>query len=264
MQTVERRRRPGPRAALVFVHGPWLGPWIWAEHLVPHFEALGVHCFAPDLHETWPEPDWSPAVARLPLRRYVDRLHLILGRVRGPRILVGHSMGARIVEELLSRSQPFDAAVLVSPTPPGGLQAQARAIASRRPAAAARALLARRPRLLFGEPDRVDRQAVRELLLGPRAPDALVDRVAERLRDEPFAACLDWLRPRPAPSVAPSVPVLAIAGGDDPLVTPAALRRAATAWSATAQVLPHAGHCPMIGDPGPVLARRIERWLFDT
>lgn len=263
MHTVERRRSPGPRAALVFVHGPWLGPWIWAEHLVPHFESLGVHCFAPDLHETWPDPDWSSSIARLPLRRYVDRLHLILGRVRGPRILVGHSMGARIVEELLSRSQPFDGAVLVSPTPPAGLQAQARAIASRRPAAAARALLARRPKLLFGEPDRIDRQAVKDLLLGPRAPEALVERVAGSLRDEPFAACLDWLRPRAAPAQPPSVPVLAISGRDDPLVTPAALRRSATAWHASAHVLPHAGHFPMLGPSGPVLARHIERWLFE-
>ena len=264
MHTVDRRRAPGPRATLVFVHGAWVGPWIWAEHLIPHFEALGMHCFAPDLHETWPSEDWSREVARLPLRRYVDRLHLILGRVRGPRILVGHGLGARVVQALLARDQPYDGAVLIAPVPPQGLQAVGRALAARRPVAAGRALLARRPRLLFGDPQRPDDDGVREWLLGPRAPTDLVARVAARLRDEPFVACLDWLRPCPAPARPPRVPVLALAGRDDPLVSAAALRHVAAAWGATAQVIPHAAHLPMLGDAAPVLARQLERWLLDT
>lgn len=262
--TVERRRHPGPRATLVFVHGPWLGPWVWAESLIPHFEALGFQCFAPDLHETWPHPQWSPAIARLPLRRYVDRLHMILGRVRGPRILIGHSMGARIVETLLARSQPHHGAVLISPTPPEGLESVARALVSRRPAAAARALVARRPLLLLGDPGGGDPERVREWLLGARADPALVARVAAALRDEPFAACLDWLRPWPVPAEARRIPMLAVSGRDDPLVSPAALRRTAAAWGATAHVLPHAGHCPMLGDAAPVLARHLERWLHEA
>jgi pimeloyl-ACP methyl ester carboxylesterase len=60
------------------------------------------------------------------------------------------------------------------------------------------------------------------------------------------------------------VPVLAISGRDDPLVTPAALRRTAVAWDAVAHVVPHAGHCPMLGDSAGIVARHVERWLFDT
>jgi pimeloyl-ACP methyl ester carboxylesterase len=260
--TTSARHRPAPRATLVFVHGPCLGPWTWHEHLVPHFEALGLRCFAPDLHEAWPEPAWSARVARLPLARYVERLHGVLARLRGPTILVGHSLGARVVEGLVARGHT-DGAVLVAPTPPQGLEAEARRIAARHPLPFARALVARRPLLMLGEPGRPDPARVRELLLGPRASAALVVRTAGALRDEPFVACLDWLRARPpAPRAAP-VPVLVVAGRDDPLVTPTALRRAAAAWGATARVVPHAGHCPMLGDAAPVLARHIERWLFE-
>lgn len=252
-----------PRATVVLVHGPCLGPWVWHEHVVPHLESLGLRCFVPDLHETWPAPQWCGAVARTGIGRYVERLHATLGGIDGPIILVGHSLGARVVEGLVARGHR-DGAVLVSPTPPQGLEAEARGLALRYPAALARALAARRPRLLLGDPERPDPVRVRDWLLGPRASDPLVARVAGTLRDEPFAACLDWLRAAPVP-VPPEagVPVLVLAGRDDPLVTPAALRRTAAAWNAVAHVLPHAGHCPMLGPSGATLARHLERWLFD-
>jgi pimeloyl-ACP methyl ester carboxylesterase len=58
--------------------------------------------------------------------------------------------------------------------------------------------------------------------------------------------------------------VLVLSGRDDPLVTPAALRRTAAAWDAVAHVVPHAGHCPMLGTPGATLAGHVERWLLDA
>jgi pimeloyl-ACP methyl ester carboxylesterase len=94
-------------ATLVFVHGACFGPWIWAEHLMPHFEALGLRCFAPDLQEAWPQAQWSASIARFPLARYTDRLHGMLDQLSGPKILVGHAMGARIVEGLIERGAPL-------------------------------------------------------------------------------------------------------------------------------------------------------------
>jgi pimeloyl-ACP methyl ester carboxylesterase len=253
------------RATVVLIHGPCVGPWIWHETLVPHLESLGLRCFTPDLHEAWPAPGWSPAVARIGLARYVDRLHTMLAHRRGPTVLIGHSLGARVVEGLIARGHR-DGAVLVSPTPPEGLDDAARVLAQRHPAALARALLERRPLRLFGAIGDPDRARVREWLLGPRAAEALVERVALALRDEPFVACRDWLRaaPVPVPASAPvPVPVLVVSGRDDALVTPAALRRTAAAWKAVAHVLPHAGHCPMLGPSGVSLARQVERWLFE-
>jgi len=257
------RRRHPVRATLLFVHGAGLGPWTFAEHLIPHFESLGLRCFAPDLHEAWPTEGWSPEVGRLPLARYAQRLRGLLAVMPGPVILVGHSMGARVVESLV-RDGARDGAVLIAPTPPEGLLEPARALAARDPIAFGRAMLARRPLLLFGEASRPDPERVRALLLHPGAPASLAAQVAARLRDESFAACLDWLRP--AAAAAPRslrVPVLAIGGREDPLVPPAALRRAAAAWGATAHVVPHAGHCPMLGAGGATVARHVERWLFD-
>jgi pimeloyl-ACP methyl ester carboxylesterase len=249
-----------PRATLVLVHGPGLGPWTWTDRIVPRLEALGLRCFAPDLHDAWPEPGWTPRSARVPLGHYVDRLHAVVERLPGPRILVGHSMGARIVEGLVARGLR-DGAVLVAPAPPAGLGAAARALAARHPAALARALLARRPLLWFGEPGRADPRRVREALLHPGASDALAAGVAARLRDESLAACVGWLRP--GPPLPAGVPVLLIGGREDPLVTPAALRHAGAALGAPARLVPHAGHLPLLGEAGEAVARHIGRWLLD-
>jgi pimeloyl-ACP methyl ester carboxylesterase len=142
--------------------------------------------------------------------------------------------------------------------------ASARGLLAQHPAAFARALIARRPLLCLGELGRPDLDRVRALLLHPGASRRLVESVASRLRDEPFTACLDWLRPPPPPPPRGlRVPVLAIGGREDALVSVAALRRTAVAWNATAHVVPHAGHCPMLGAGWIAVARHVERWLFD-
>ena len=252
-------------ATLVFVHGAFLGPWIWGEHLVPHFEALGLRCFAPDLHQAWPQAQWSASIARCPIECYTDRLHGMLAQLSGPKILVGHAMGARIVEGLIERGAR-DGAVLIAPTPPEGLEAEMRELLMRYPASLSRMVVARRPRLMFGDPVRADSERLSQLLLSPgdaRHSGELADLLAARLRDESFAACRDWLRPSPMSDVLRTMPVLAIGGREDPLVTPAVLRHAAALWGATAQVVPHAGHLPMLGAGAMTVARHIERWLFD-
>jgi len=252
-------------ATLVFVHGAFFGPWIWAEHLMPHFESLGLRCFAPDLQEAWPEAQWSASIARVPMARYIDRLHGMLAQLSGPKILVGHALGARVVEGLIGRGAR-DGAVLIAPTPPDGLEAAMRELLMRHPAALSRMLLERRPRLIFGDPAQTDPERLSQWLLSPeeiRSSGGLVELLAARLRDESFAACRDWLRPSTLSGVLRTMPMLTIGGREDPLVTPAALRHAAAQWTATAHVVPHAGHLPMLGPGATSVARHIERWLFD-
>jgi pimeloyl-ACP methyl ester carboxylesterase len=252
-------------ATLVFVHGAFLGPWIWGEHLVAHFEALGLRCFAPDLHQAWPQAQWSASIARFPIARYTDRLNGMLDQLSGPKILVGHAMGARIVEGLIERGAR-DGAVLIAPTPPEGLEAEMRELLMRYPASLSRMVVARRPRLMFGDPVQADSERLSKLLLSPsdaRHAGELADLLAARLRDESLAACRDWLRPSPMSAVLRTMPVLVIGGREDPLVTPAVLRHAAAQWDATAHVVPHAGHLPMLGAGAMTVARHIERWLLN-
>jgi len=246
---------------LVFIHGAGLGPWTWTQGLVAHFEAAGVRCFAPDLHEVWSGAHWSQAVSRLPLQRCIDRLDALLCGWPGPHILVGHGVGARIAQALVERGHR-DGVVLIAPTPPAGLMPVVHRCALRWPLAFARMRLARRPVLLLGDPEHANPQRVRELLLYPQAPDALAREVASRLRDESFEVCRAWLAPNPVPH-APGVAALVIGGREDRLVSAEQLRHTAAAWQATAHLVAQAGHCPMLGETAITVARHIERWLFD-
>ncbi len=136
----------------------------------------------------------------------------------------------------------------------------------RHPAALSRMLLERRPRLMFGDPAQTDLERLSQWLLWPeeiRSSSGVLDLLAARLRDESFAACCDWLRPSTMSGVLRTMPVLTIGGRKDPLVTPTVLRQAAAQWTATAHIVPHAGHLPMLGPSAIALARHIERWLFD-
>lgn len=246
---------------LVFIHGACLGPWIWTHKLVPYFESRGLRCFAPDLHAAWPSPDWSPEVRRLTLARYVDRLHGLLGSWPGHRILIGHAMGARIAQGLVARGYRDGLVMIAPPAQEGGLQ-PLRALARAHPARFMRAWAERRPRLCFGPQGQPHEGAVRELLLHPGASAAQAHSVATALRDESFSACMQWLGRSPWP-IDPQVPTLVLGGREDPWVPLTALRHTAAAWQATAHVIPHAGHCPMLGETGLSVARHIERWLFE-
>ena len=253
-------RTAPPCATVVLIHGPFLGPWIWHEDVVLHLSRLGLACFTPDLEECWPQTPEADRSHDSCIAQAVERLADFLTRIEGPIILVGHSLGARVVEGLIARGHRTGA-VLISPPPPQGLEEEARAFLGRYPVALARVRMAQRPLLWFGEPGEPDPQRLRALL-GPRASEALLAQVGAALRDTPLDACLEAVRPAPGPRPQ-DVPVLVLSGREDPLVTPAALRRTAVAWNAVAHVLPHAGHWPMLGPTGPVLARHIGRWLFE-
>jgi len=250
-----------PTTLLVFIHGPCLGPWIWPRSLIELFEERGLVCFSPDLHEAWPQPQWSRQISRLPLSRYVERLHGLLKQWPGRTILIGHSTGARIAHALVTRGLR-DGLVMIAPPPEEGAMPQVRALARGHRMPMLNAWWQQRPRLCVGSPDQPDVQAVRDWLLYPGAPVELAQMLADRLRDDSFVACREGLGRNPG-IADPTVPTLVIGGREDRLVPVASLRHTASLWQAKAHVIPHAGHCPMLGDTGRVVGRHIERWLFD-
>jgi len=246
---------------LVLLHGPFLGPWVWTETFRAHFEARGLRCFAPDLHEAWPHAQWSPAISRLPLNRYVERLHGLLSQWPGNRILVGHSGGARIAQHLVARGLR-DGLVMIAPPPVEGLTPVLREQAQHHPIRFARAWHERRPLLCFGAPAAPDPALVRQWLPHPDAPAKLTRAVAAQLRDEPFHACLQALGRADLPPD-PTVATLVIGGRQDSLVPVDRLRHTAAQWQARTHVIARAGHCPQLGDSGLTVARHIERWLLE-
>jgi pimeloyl-ACP methyl ester carboxylesterase len=107
------------RTPLVFVHGGYLGAWSWAEHFLPWFAARGfpVHALSLRGH------GGSSGRERLHsfgLDHYVEDLALVVDALPRPPVLVGHSMGALVVQKHLERSS-VHAVALTCPVPPFGL-----------------------------------------------------------------------------------------------------------------------------------------------
>jgi pimeloyl-ACP methyl ester carboxylesterase len=119
------------RTPLLFVHGGYVGAWSWAEHFLPWFSARGfpVHAISLRGHGA------SSERARLhsfSLEDYVQDVALAADSLERPPILVGHSMGALVVQKYLERTA-VPAAVLACPVPPFGLLPSAFSLAMFRP-----------------------------------------------------------------------------------------------------------------------------------
>lgn len=106
---------------LVLIHGMWCTGHSWdtARRL---FEARGYDCLAPTLPGHEPTSDQPLRVARLGLSDYVQALRTQIeaqGYERPP-ILLGHSMGALLAQQLALQLRPL-AMVLLTPAPGWGI-----------------------------------------------------------------------------------------------------------------------------------------------
>jgi pimeloyl-ACP methyl ester carboxylesterase len=90
---------------IMFVHGAWVTPASWGK-FKSFFEAKGYSCVAPG----WPYIDKpvaelrksiDPRFAEQTIRRLVEHYKQHLGSFQEPPILIGHSFGGLIVQELL-------------------------------------------------------------------------------------------------------------------------------------------------------------------
>jgi pimeloyl-ACP methyl ester carboxylesterase len=79
----------------VLIHGAWHGAWCW-ERVAPLLESNGHTVIRPDLPGRG--GDATPA-AETTMRSYTDSLERILGKLREPAVLVGHSFGGAVVSQ---------------------------------------------------------------------------------------------------------------------------------------------------------------------
>lgn len=232
---------PTDRRPLLFVHGAWHGAWCWEEYLIPWFVARGYPCHAVDLRGHGGSPiDGSLRFARI--QHYVDDVHTIVDQLTREPVVVAHSMGGLVVQRLLERID-LPGAVLLAPTPVGGVWRATLRVMRRHPMAFASANLRWRLWPLVSSVARAH-----DLLLAPDAPPDEVRRHASRLQDESYLAYLDMLfvtRPRP-PLVHTDVAV--IAGDRDRIFSVSELRRTAAAYGAPFHVVEGAAHDLML-DP---------------
>jgi pimeloyl-ACP methyl ester carboxylesterase len=121
---------------IVLIHGAWLNSLSW-ENVKARYEAKGYTVLTPD----WPFDNRAPAdlranpapeLATIGQREIVDHFERIIRQLPEQPILIGHSFGGVIVQQLLARGLGVSG-VAVNPAPTPGVPLGPQAIISALP-----------------------------------------------------------------------------------------------------------------------------------
>ncbi|MEN0062470.1 MAG: alpha/beta hydrolase [Myxococcota bacterium] len=251
-----RRDPPNPHPTpLLFVHGAWHGAWCWNDHFLDWFAERGFQVIAPSLRG---HGGSGPASRTHRLRHYAEDVRQVAADLDSPPVLIGHSMGAYVVQHALRQPGVGAAGILVCPPPPGGVLGTALSVARRHPFRFLWTNLVWRLGPLVDAP-----HLAKELFLRDDAPEEVVVNLHHRLHDESYLAFLDMLfldRPR-AREV--TVPIRVIGGSRDRVFPVASVQRVARAYGGTAIILEDAAHDLMIDEAWPTAAQQSERWIHE-
>ncbi|MDX2102596.1 MAG: alpha/beta hydrolase [Alphaproteobacteria bacterium] len=229
------------------LHGAFCGPWVWEEALT----TFGLPAVPVELRQT-EHPDYH----LLGLSDYVDALASAAEPYPGRPVLVGHSMGALVVQKALSRLRPA-AIVLLAPVPPLGAAATFPHTMLVDPILGMQAAVAG-----FIDFDMADPEALSRSLFSDAVPKWRAEEHVRRSQPEPRRALFDCFAPGPIASAAwLGVPTLVIGMDRDPISPPSACRMTALWHGADCRIMPGSGHLMMLEPSWPSVAEEIRRWL---
>ena len=244
LEIVERRAPGDPdRPPLLFVHGLGHGAWCW-EHWQSAAADAGYSSYAVSLRGHGNSPG---RLRTSRLGHYADDVIEVATALPAPPVIVGHSMGGLVVQQVLAR-YAVRAAVLVAPIPAHPAVSSLVAIARRHPLDALRIVaggsLPLRPEYLFHE-----------------LPDDDADRHAGRCGGESAVVQYQLLMHRPARTPLGSPPVLVLAAPDDRLVPIRGVRSTAARYGADVVEFPGMGHDLMLDARGREALAAMLSWL---
>ncbi len=122
---------PSRKPPLLFVHGGYCDAWCWDRYFLPWFAARGYPAHALSLRGHG-ESAGAELLWVTGLDDYAADVERVSAKLPSPPVLVGHSMGAAVVERLIA-TRPVRAAALLAPLPPAGLLPVATRLAAEHP-----------------------------------------------------------------------------------------------------------------------------------
>ena len=245
---------------IVMIHGANEGGWCF-DKFKSVFQGLGWTCHAPDLvgHGT-KTADAAKTLAGVGMADYRAELEAFLTALPPQPVLLGHSMGAVLAQQLAAKNSA-SALILVAPAPCAGIL----------PPTGAEKKLDR---------DLMGLGAFWKTVINPdfdlariytlnRVPEAQQRSVFDKFGPESGRAFFElffWMLDQTGATVvdtgAVSCPVLCIAGADDALVSLATARATAAAYpKADFWKLDGHGHMLVLEPGAEDIARRIAAWI---
>ncbi|MGZ8264328.1 MAG: alpha/beta hydrolase [Burkholderiales bacterium] len=242
------------RPSLLFVHGAFAAAWCWKEFFLPWFCERGFPSYAVSLrgHGASPmEGDFDSAT----IDDYVADTIAAAAMLERP-VLVGHSMGAIVVQRAARRCQAAGM-VLLAPVPPCGLGSSWWSLAARAPP-----LLLALNAMRLGVVDKGAAQRLRDCLLSPSVSESDANGYLVRMRRESKRALIDlawpqymWIRG----SI--GLPALVLGAERDGFFTRAMTEQAAQLHGVRAKIFPDMAHAMMLEPRWRDVAQHMHAWL---
>ncbi|NOX62957.1 MAG: alpha/beta hydrolase [Chloroflexi bacterium] len=252
---VETPKSGAKQRSLLFIHGMWHAAWCWQEHFLPYFAKHGYVSYALSLRGHGA----SKGRKRLrwaSLADYVADVASVVDNMETPPVLIGHSMGGRILQAYLKkRSAP--AVILLAPVPVGGLIPATLRVAKRHPLIFLKANLTLSLYPIIGSPERC-----RELLFSEALDKERLMHYYEQMQDESYRAYLEMLFPH-SPSGRLSAPMLVLGAAEDRAIAVKEVQATARAYGAHAEIFPNMAHDMMLEPGWRAVADRILAWLAE-
>jgi non-heme chloroperoxidase len=246
------RANTGP--PLLFVHGGYCDAWCWEPYFLPWFAARGYPAYALSLRGHGMSGG-RESLFVAGIDDYAVDVARVAGKLPSRPVLIGHSMGAAVVERLIAAG-PVRAAALFAPVPPAGLGP----VAGR--------LLAWQPEYLVNL-QRLDAPhlagdalaALRPMYFSDDvAPDILAQAVTHLSVESP-RVILDLALPSPRLRSRPPLKPFVLGVGGDRIATPGDVAATASYYDTTATIVPGLAHMMMLERGWETVAQPLLAWL---
>ena len=238
---------------ILFVHGAYVGAWCWEERFLDWFASRGYDAHAVSLRGHGGS-DGRGELDSFGLADYAQDIAHAIERLPVPPVLIGHSMGALVVQKYLE-SGDAPALVLACPVPSFGLLPSSFSLAVTRPA-----LFANLNAVANG--GRASREALGEAFFGGAPDPQMLERCYQRTQRESRRALFDmtgWGLPSPWRVKRP--PTLVLGAEKDALIPASQARGTAGVLGADYRELPSLGHALMLDEGWEAAAQSIAGWL---
>ncbi len=243
------------KAALLFVHGAYVNSSCWTFNFIPFFQAQGYDCFTVDLSGHG-DSEGRERIDDFGIGDYVDDVKLALAEIGRPAVVVGHSMGARVLERFLENDTAA-AAIFLSPVPTTGT------------AGSAMQLLLRYPNFLEsldaavnGKISAKTSQMMTEIYFSPDVTPDEILQFLPMLCPESQQAVTEMAMPETRFGIRRSpLPALVIGGIEDAVFPASMLHFLASSWRADLYRAAGAGHMLMLDPQWETVAGHMLAWM---
>ncbi len=250
---IVRRAAPRTRGSpLLFVHGAFCGAWCWDEHFLPYFAERGYDAWALDLRGHGVDGEDAGFAS---IEDYVEDVLAAAAVIGEPPVLLGHSMGAIVVQRAWRRARA-SALALLAPVPLQGVLGSSLMLALNSP----EIFIEINGLQSFSGVHSASAQ-LRQAIFSEALPAAEAWRHLRRMRNESQRALFDLGWPQ-QPWIEPAdIPVKVFAAANDRLFPPSTMEDTAQWHRGELDILQDTAHAMMLDVRWREAAQRIASWL---